>query len=224
MSGRLTLLISAIIFLTLGFCFADVPPLINFQGKLTDTLGFSVLDSSYSLTFAIWTDSTSGDSVWSETQTVVVKGGLFNVLLGAVAPIPDSVFSSPNRWLGVRKGLNQEVIPRQRFVSVAYAMKAQKADTSKFAETVISDGLWSTDGSNVYRINGNIGIGTANVFGRLTVVHGNNNPEGQTVSAYRDGIFILNSTAGGALFRTEHTTGSFYDGDFIILPKNWTEG
>lgn len=115
---------------------AASPPLINYQGQLTDTTGFSVKDSSYSLTFSIWDDSSTGVMKWTETRSVQVEGGVFSVLLGAINPIPDSVFSGPDRWLGVKMGSNPELMPRQRFVSVAYAMKSQVADTATFAERV----------------------------------------------------------------------------------------
>src|SRR5574341_112227 len=160
MSGRLRVaIIAGFSVFIFSIAAADVPPLINFQCKLTDTLGFSVEDSNYQLSFSIWDSSTSGIQKWSENQTVTVKGGLFNVLLGSINPIPDTVFNSPSRWLAVKSGLN-EVMPRQRFVSVAYAMRSK----------IISDGLWTTDGTNAWRENGRIGIGTTTPIAKLDIV------------------------------------------------------
>src|SRR5574341_598738 len=99
MSGRLRVaIIAGFSVFIFSIAAADVPPLINFQCKLTDTLGFSVEDSNYQLSFSIWDSSTSGIQKWSENQTVTVKGGLFNVLLGSINPIPDTVFNSPSKW------------------------------------------------------------------------------------------------------------------------------
>ena len=71
---------------------ADVPGLINYQGTLTDGDGVA-LDTTVSMTFSIYTDSAGGSQVWTETQLAVAVGsGMFNVLLGSINSIPDTVF------------------------------------------------------------------------------------------------------------------------------------
>jgi hypothetical protein len=67
--------------------FAAIPHLINYQGMLTDNSG-NPLSGSYNLTFKIWTDTTGGSSLWTETQNgVQVTNGLFNVILGKVTTL-----------------------------------------------------------------------------------------------------------------------------------------
>ena len=76
----------AVIFLSLlwqGVAWADAPHLINFRGRLTDSLGNPVSDGSYSLRFRIYDDSLAGNVWWEETDPVQVKSGLFRVLLGS---------------------------------------------------------------------------------------------------------------------------------------------
>ena len=81
---------------------AEVPGLMNYQGTLSDADGVA-LDTTVSMTFRIYTDSTGGSMVWSESQSAVAVGsGMFNVLLGSVNEIADTVFSDPVRWLGVQ--------------------------------------------------------------------------------------------------------------------------
>ena len=100
---------------------AEVPGLMNYQGTLTDGDGVA-LDTTVSMTFSIYTDSVGGSQVWTETQLAVAVGsGLFNVLLGSVNRIPDTVFKDPERWLGVQVGGDPELTPRQRIASVGYA-------------------------------------------------------------------------------------------------------
>ncbi|MFC1683689.1 hypothetical protein ACFL0G_05755, partial [Candidatus Zixiibacteriota bacterium] len=66
---------------------ADVPGLINYQGTLTDGYG-TALDTTVAMTFSIYSDSTGGTQVWTETQSAVgVNNGVFNVLLGRVNAI-----------------------------------------------------------------------------------------------------------------------------------------
>ena len=79
----------------------QAPGLMSFQGMLTDDVGMA-MDTTASITFSIYDDSTGGSVIWTETQTTVgVTKGLFNVLLGTVNSLSDTVFNDPERWLGV---------------------------------------------------------------------------------------------------------------------------
>jgi hypothetical protein len=107
---------------------AQVPQKINYQGKLT-TPGTCALDTTISMTFKIYADSTTPTSLWSETQSsVTVEEGIFNVLLGNVSSIPTSVFNGSTRYLGVKVGGDSEMSPRTPMVSVGYAYTAGNAD------------------------------------------------------------------------------------------------
>jgi len=112
---------------------ADVPQLINCQGRLTDSTGAAVPDGDYSVTFRIYDDSIAGVTLWQEGQLVTVQDGLFSIILGGVWPVPDSVFSDTGRWLGVQVGLDPELSPRSKLVSVGYAFKAGFADSASHA-------------------------------------------------------------------------------------------
>ena len=107
---------------------AAVPTLINYQGRLADGDG-APLDTTVSMVFTIYDSEAGGISKWTETQpSVSVAGGLFNVLLGSVTPISDSVFKAPARYLGVQVGSDPELIPRSRIVSVGYAQRVATVD------------------------------------------------------------------------------------------------
>ena len=125
---------------------ADVPRLINFQGRLTDSLGNVVSDGSYNIRFRIYDDSLAGNVLWEETTSVQTKAGLFTVLLGSTSAIPESSFYSANRWLGIKVGANSEITPRQRLASVGYSFQSNQ---------------WSSAGNDIYRNSGNVGIGTS---------------------------------------------------------------
>jgi hypothetical protein len=112
---------------------AEVPKLINYQGKLTTPQG-ALVDTTVSMQFSIYSDSTGGDMLWSETQaSVKVDKGIFNVLLGSVDEIPESVFTGNIRYLGVKVGDDPEMTPRRAIVSVGYAYRSTDADTARFA-------------------------------------------------------------------------------------------
>jgi hypothetical protein len=103
---------------------AQVPQMINYQGKLTTSAGAPV-NGTLQMVFTIYADSNGTTPLWAETQpTVVVDKGVFNVLLGSVDSIPYSVFDGSIRYLGVKVGGDPEITPRKPMVSVAYAMRA----------------------------------------------------------------------------------------------------
>ena len=80
--------------------FGDVPHQINYQGTLTDNLGNS-LDGDYAMTFAIYDVDTGGSSIWSETQTVTVADGVYNVILGRPGKAFDPADMDGELFLGV---------------------------------------------------------------------------------------------------------------------------
>jgi hypothetical protein len=106
-----------------GLAVADVPGKINYQGKLTDDLGNPVTLET-EVTFALYTQGVGGGAIWSETQTVSVIDGIFNVLLGRLNPLqPDDFSAHPRAYLGVKVGSDAEMSPRPEIVSVAYSLK-----------------------------------------------------------------------------------------------------
>lgn len=116
---------------------AEVPGLINYQGKLTDELGVPV-NRDAEMTFAIYTEAAGGGSVWSESQDVQVTDGIFNVLLGSVNPLgPDYFAEGPETYLGVKIGEDSELAPRQKIASTAYSLRSE---ISEVAEELSSSG------------------------------------------------------------------------------------
>jgi len=103
--------------------------MLSYQGKLTDTGGNPVRDSTYNVAFRLYTVASGGTAFWSETQSVQTKSGLFTVLLGVVTPI-GYVPDAGEAYLGMAVGGGAELTPRLRLVSSAYAYKA---DTANYA-------------------------------------------------------------------------------------------
>jgi len=106
---------------------SDVPRLINYQGLLQTTAD-SLLDESIQIHFSIYGVETGGSPLWSESQTVKVSLGQFNVLLGSITPIQEDLFSEGERYLSLAVDEDSELLPRQRILSVAYAFRAAQAD------------------------------------------------------------------------------------------------
>ena len=129
--------ILAFIFVFSSLVYAQVPQMINYQGKITTQAGL-LIDTTVAMTFSIYADPLGmPPSLWGETQgSVKVEKGVFSVLLGSVNPIPDSVFDGGIRYLAVKVGDDPVMTPLKPIVSVAYAFKSLKADTASYAEGV----------------------------------------------------------------------------------------
>jgi hypothetical protein len=123
---RLVILSLAAVLVCVPAIGQSVPNLISYQGQLNDQTGVPV-NGSIGFVFSIYDVPTGGTALWAENQTVMVSSGRFDVRLGTVAPLPPSLFDRDIVYLGLRVGSDQEMLPRQRLTSAAFAMKAQLA-------------------------------------------------------------------------------------------------
>lgn len=126
-----------------------VPTKINFQGRLADSSGNVVANGSYNVKFLLYTASSGGSSVWSETREnngtdtrVVVTDGLFSVQLGDATSIPASLFASGNLYLEIVMATpatatcstagcaswESAMSPRNPLATSAYAFNAETLD------------------------------------------------------------------------------------------------
>jgi hypothetical protein len=125
-----------------------IPQMLSYQGKLTDTLGVPVADTTYSVVFRLYTVPSGGSSFWNETQTVRTRGGLFAMLLGSVAQL-ESVPNSGNLYLGMAVSGGPELSPRLRLVGSAYSYLAGKsadADLLQGKDTTALDSRYVNEG------------------------------------------------------------------------------
>ena len=124
------------------------PGLIYYKGLMADYQGKLVHDT-LSVTFSIYDAPTGGNLMWTETHpSMIIWGGVYTVLLGAIEPFPVELFWDPvggtvvrkgsDRWLGVTiEGLT-ELSTRKRITTVAYAVNADVVDGRHAAEFVSS--------------------------------------------------------------------------------------
>jgi hypothetical protein len=172
-----------------GIANAQVPYLINYQGRLTDDLGDPVSNGAYLLTFRIWSDSISEsptDREWIDPDhPVVVVNGIFNCQLGSREALPPWIIANDTAlWLGIQVGADPEISPRVRLTSVPYAYKAWKAEYAGYADSAVfvtsggSGGGWVDDGSTVRleTSSDRVGIGTSSPTNRLHIVGSESDP------------------------------------------------
>jgi len=116
--------------------YPQLPREMNYQGVLRDENG-NPIDGSHDLTFTIyvwgfypipprwtWTE------IYSETQTVQVNDGLFNVVIGSQNPLDPGDFRGIHLFysdleLGVKVDGGDELTPRVKLLPVPYAFRAE---------------------------------------------------------------------------------------------------
>lgn len=130
--------------------FGSVPNLFSYQGRIAGGSG----NPSANLTVRLWSASTGGALLFSETQNnVPLTDGVFSMLIGnaTAGGVPDSV-SVNDMWLGLSIAGGAELSPRTRLSSAPFAIRAKGAQsllvpgTSTIAATVESDGHVIVDG------------------------------------------------------------------------------
>jgi hypothetical protein len=140
-----------------------VPPYLNYQGTLRDAEG-KPISGVHKLTFRIYDDVTDPlpEARWMEEHAqVTVRNGQFSVLLGNTTPIPPTLFSGPDRFIGITLDGLDEMVPRQRFASAPFAMYADHA-TSLTAPNRAAP-VVQVDES------GRVGVGTTNPQAQLQI-------------------------------------------------------
>ena len=106
----------------------DPPTLIQFQGRLTDTLGTPIENPSMNVIFQVYDLPTGGQALWQEAQVLDVDDGLVHALIGSNTPLPASLFETNSTlYLGVTYETDSESLPRQRLASSPYALHARSA-------------------------------------------------------------------------------------------------
>jgi hypothetical protein len=97
-----------------------IPLLLNYQGFIGGS------DSLVVVSFKVYSDESGGDVLWMETHEITTQADRFSVLLGSVTPLAPDLFAGDSRYLTLSID-GQELSPRQRIVSAAYAIRAGHA-------------------------------------------------------------------------------------------------
>lgn len=154
---------------------AALDDVIPIQGRLTDASGKSVPDGNYSITASIYNVSSGGTALCSDTDTVAVTNGLFNM---SIDYCTSAHINGQQLYLGIKVGTDAEMTPRRAIYSVPYAWSLRPgaviSDTRDGILTVRStgtgdgDALWAyaggsgeaieayaTDGVGIYALSEN---------------------------------------------------------------------
>jgi hypothetical protein len=204
------IIIGIILFLFCPVLSAKIPCLINYQGKLNTTTGGCVNDT-VQMTFSIYPDTLGSPPVWTETQTqVVIREGVFSVLLGEVDSLSPSIFDGNARYLGIKVETDPEMRPLKQMVSVGYAFHAMVADS---ALSTTANGLSEID--SVSNPGGNVDLIGANSIAIIPHDSANAITIGETHSGRTDNPHNVTALQTGALTSVEGVSSPGGDVDFI---------
>ncbi|MBU0629739.1 MAG: collagen-like protein [Candidatus Margulisbacteria bacterium] len=123
-------LIILLVLLSAPMVFADVPQILSYTGRLTDSLGRPILTAK-TVQFKIYDAESGGTPLWTSADysTIPDAGGVFSVLLGSNGdPIGETVFFGVTAYLEIIIEGNV-LTPRLRLASVPFAYKSLTADS-----------------------------------------------------------------------------------------------
>lgn len=114
---------------------ATIPNAFSYQGTLRKANG-DLANGTFNITLNIYSVVTGGTALYSETfNNVVVRNGIFSVVVGDAATIPANLFDNANLYIGLTVAPDNEMLPRQRLFPVPWAMQAGAAKTATTADS-----------------------------------------------------------------------------------------
>jgi len=202
----LRVFLAALLVLTFPFIsHAQIPRTLSYQGVLTDNAGKPRPDGNYTFKFCLFGSNSGGSPIWCEEKTLQVKNGLFSTLLGDKTPFGAAVKFDKQYWLGIQVGNEPELSPRIALTSVGYSFSSLRADTASVSVASLADTTWRHSGFDIYRPNGNVGIGTISPTEKLDIQDGrlrvaNTQIYDNEINRYGDDALLIqyrNAATGG---------------------------
>lgn len=202
---------------------ATVPYKMNFQGRLTDTVGTAKPDGTYNIRFRIY--NAASTAVWTEDHLVSagngvsLVGGLFSVQLGSVTPLDPALFNTATTN---QNGMTLEVelptpatatsaspswtegamTPRSPIATSAYAFNSDTVDgldSSVLARKDATNTFTSSNtfnGTSLFSVNDPSAVGIQNTSGTKAFTADTSNMVVQVGSSTADGtsvVFVLDT-------------------------------
>jgi hypothetical protein len=195
----LLLIVGMIVFLALlnVSASAQTSPTISYQGLLQNN-GVAV-NGTDTLTIRLYTSETGGSPIYSESQTVGVVNGIFNLAIGAVTPLLPTLDFTKQYYLGVSVDGAPELTPRSTVSFAPYAFRALNADSANYAtnaanaaRATVANGI---SGGFVSSLNGFPGVFTIAGNNGITITNtvSNNLP---ILTIGSTGVQTLNTVGG----------------------------
>jgi len=142
---------------------------LNIQGIIRKSSGANLDDGTYSMTFRLYTSSSGGTSIWSETNNNMdVTSGVYGVVLGLISPLTIS-FDQPY-FLGISVDGGAEVSPRLRLTASPYTLALIGQSNVFPSSGTVGLGTTSPDSNAIMHVMNNTGTSRITVEGKDSAV------------------------------------------------------
>ena len=164
-------ILQLICLICLMHCASDIygQATLNIQGIVRKSTGANLDDGTYSMTFRLYTTSSGGTNIWSETHdNMDVTSGVYGAVLGLINPftIP---FDQPY-FLGISVDGGAEVSPRLRLTASPYTLSLI-GQSNLFPSTgTVGLGTISPDTNAIMHVKNNTGTSRITIEGKDTAV------------------------------------------------------
>lgn len=176
---------------------------IAYQGRLADADG-NPLTGTYNMIFRLYDVPTGGAPLWEEQWTgsngVRLSDGLFNVMLGSLTPIPQSVITGHDSlFLGITVDTDDEMTPRVQLGSVPFAVQALTVPDGSITPAKLDRQYVNKSGDTIVgdlQMNGHSLTQVGNIFG-----HGQNAAQIHMPAPQNGNLYINWHSGAGLIFR-----------------------
>lgn len=150
--------------------YSQSPQKISYQAVIRNTNNQLVVNQSVGMKISILQGSPTGTLVYTETKTVSTNiNGLASFEVGGNTAFEQINWANGPYFLKTETdptgGANYTITGATELLSVPYALYA-------LSTPPVSGSKWTESGANIYRLDGNVGIGTSSPSFKLDVLHG----------------------------------------------------
>ena len=202
---------------------------IAYQGRLADADGTPITDT-VNMEFRLYDVASGGiflwEELWTGSNSVQVSDGLFNVMLGSMEPIPQSVITEhASLFLGITVGTDDEMTPRVQLGSVPFAVQALTVPDGSVTTAKIAGGAVTSAKLNVDNGLNMTGDLTVNgMAGATKIVSSNSTKDNSDLAAGNMGRNVWTIMTAGSLLENwdvEETWIHFGENLYFV---QWTLG
>ncbi len=132
-------------------CGAQVPQLINYQGRLLN--GTNLVNGSVGLSLRLFNVSGDGSILYEDSNSVAVVDGLYSTFIGDQTNSGNFASALTNAQVWVEVAVDGvSLSPRERLVSAAYAMRSERAEvfTGTISDSQLSANVARLDANQVF--------------------------------------------------------------------------
>ena len=196
---------------------AQIPQGFNYQAVARNSSGGPIANYSLPVRITIQSDSLGGTIFWQELHSSVATTdqGVINLVIGRGSrqtPSTVATFSTID-WSLTPKFMKTEIdyngwktMGVTRLWSVPYALRAKDSDQ------------WLTNGANIYKPAGNVGIGTSSPSSKLTIQPPDSWADDVSLFEVRNktGVPVLAVYNNGVRILIDHTINKSLKGGFAV--------